>query len=119
MESVEIVRAIERRQRHLEVASGDWTEHAPGVMFRLVSTSGRSELWEWRIEPDAAIGEAPAIDVVEEIATAIRGTVVLEIDEERHVLRRGGSMAVPGTRARRFVNAGQSTARLLRFQVRN
>lgn len=119
IDSAELVRAIERRQRHLELASGDWSTHSDGVEFRLVSTSGRSELWEWRLTPDAILGEAPAIGVAEEIATAIRGTVVLELDDARHVLRRGGSVAVPSDRARRFVNTGTSTARLLRFQVRN
>jgi len=119
IDSVELVREIERRQRHLELATGGWSEHAAGVQFRLASSTGRCELWEWRLDPETAIVEPPAVGVVEEIATAIRGTVIVELDDERHELRRGGSVAVPSDRARRFANAGQSTARLMRFQVRN
>lgn len=118
-DSVEIVRAIERRQRHVEHASGDWRDHSDGVQMRLVSATGRAELWECRLDAEAVLSEPPALATVDEIATAIRGTIVFELDDERHVLRRGGSIAVPAQRARRFVNAGKSPARLLRFLVRN
>jgi transcriptional regulator with XRE-family HTH domain len=119
IDTVELVREIERRQRGVDLSTGEWSEHAPGVQFRLVSSAGRTQLWEWRLAAGTAVDEAPEIGVTEEIATTIRGTVVVETGGERHVLRRGGSTAVPAERPRRFVNEGRPTARLLRFQVRN
>ena len=114
----DFIRAIELRQQQSDRARGGWHEQAVGVQCRLVSSTARAQLWEWRIAPRTAFDDVLDVAVAEEIATAIRGEVAVTIGAETHRLRRGGSIAlnVDG-RTRRFENNGASTARLLRFQV--
>jgi len=115
--TADLVRAIEQRQRDADHARGAWFERAAGVRCRLVAAAGRSQLWEWRLAPAVSYVEEPPVGVEEEIATAIRGDVRVEVGDAFHQLRRGGSVSLPAGHARRLQNTGRSTARLLRFQV--
>jgi len=115
--TADLVRAIEQRQRDADHARGGWFERAKGVRCRLVSSAGHSQLWEWRLAPAVSYVEEPPVAIEEEIATAIRGEVRVEVGDTVHQLRRGGSVAIPAGESRRLQNAGRSTARLLRFQV--
>lgn len=117
IDAQEFVRAIESRQRQVDLTRGGWHSPAPGVEFRLVTAATQSQLWEWRLAPSVTWTDEPQLDVTEEIATAIRGDVRVAFNEETRRLRRGGSLVLPTASSRSFTNAGQSTARLLRFQV--
>ena len=117
IDSVELVREMERRVL-ANVAPNTSREHSPGVRSRLLSQSERSRLWEVRLAPGTELTEEATIGVAEEIATATAGTIEVEIEGIRQTIRNGGSLALPLDRARRFLNDGTSTARLLRFQVR-
>jgi len=119
MPADEFVREIELRQRESDRTRSGWHEPAPGVQCRLVSSGGHSQLWEWRLAPATNYVDEPMLAITEEIATAIRGEVRVEVGDKVHRLRRGGSVALPVGMERRFANTGDSTARLLRFQVRN
>lgn len=114
----EFVEAIELRQRQTERSGAGWHAPAEGVQCRLVTDGVRSQLWEWRLTAGTTFVDQPTIGAVEEIATAIRGVVTVDVDETTHRLRRGGSVTLPVDRARTFTNSGASTARLLRFHVR-
>ena len=114
----DLVRAIELRQQQSDRARGGWHARAEGVQCRLVSSTPRAQLWEWRIAPRTVFEDVVDVAVAEEIATAIRGEISVAFAGETHRLRRGGSVALAGgLSARRFENRGASTARLLRFQV--
>lgn len=114
MEAAEFVRAVELRQRQLGAGRG-WQSPATGVVFRTVASGETSRLWEWRLAPQTSYEEeAPA--GVEEIATAIRGRVRVELGGEVHHLHRGSSIVLPPGARPRFANAGTSTARLLRYR---
>jgi len=119
MPAEEFVREIELRQRESDRTRSGWHEPAAGVQCRLVSSGGHAQLWEWRLAPATTYVDEPLLAISEEIATAIRGDVRVEVADKVHRLRRGGSVALPVGVARRFTNTGDSTARLLRFQVRN
>jgi transcriptional regulator with XRE-family HTH domain len=114
---VDLVRAVEERQRQADLARGGWSSPAPGVEFRMIAAGTHSRLWEWRLAPAVRHTEAALLPAIEEIATAIRGDVRVELGDSTHRLRRGGSLALPASGSRTFVNVGRSTARLLRFQV--
>lgn len=117
IDTQELVRAIEQRQRQVDLTRGGWHSPGPGVEFRLVAAAGQSQLWEWRIAPSTIWVDEPQLAIAEEIATAIRGDVRVLIGEETRRLRRGASVVLPAASTRKFANAGRSTARLLRFQV--
>jgi uncharacterized cupin superfamily protein len=87
------------------------------VQCRIVACGETSQLWEWRIAPGVTFTDAPRLTAAEEIATAIRGDVRLNVGGETHRLRRGGSLAIAAGVPVVVTNAGASTARLLRFQV--
>jgi transcriptional regulator with XRE-family HTH domain len=118
VDAEEFVRAVEVRHRSAERSGNGWHASAEGVLSRRISQGECSQLWEWRLAPEASYVGDPAADVVEEIATAIRGDVTVSIDNAVHHLRRGASLNLPVDRPRTFGNAGASTARLLCFQVR-
>jgi transcriptional regulator with XRE-family HTH domain len=113
----EFVRAVEVRRRTAERSGDGWHASAEGVLSRRISHGERSQLWEWRLAPEVRYVDDPPADVVEEIATAIRGDITVTIGEVVHHLRRGASLTLPVDRPRTFGNAGRSTARLLCFQV--
>jgi transcriptional regulator with XRE-family HTH domain len=113
----DFIRAIELRQRQSERTRRGWHSPFAGVQCRLVTSGAQTQLWEWRLGPGATFTEDAPISVTEETATAIRGAVTVEAGEESYRLHRGGSAVLPNGTARRFVNNGGSTARLLRFQV--
>jgi transcriptional regulator with XRE-family HTH domain len=114
----EFVEAVELRQRQVERGGAGWHAPADGVQCRLIADGARSQLWEWRLAPGTTFVDQPAIGAVEEIATAIRGVVTVEVEQSVHRLRRGGSVTLAVDGLRSFTNSGASTARLLRFQVR-
>lgn len=113
LDTLEFIRAVEHRQRHF--GGRGWQAPAPGVLFRLVASGETSRLWEWRLAPHATYGEDVAVPS-EEIATAIRGRVRVEIDGDVHHLHRGSSIVLDAGTLPRFGNAGSSTARLLRYR---
>jgi transcriptional regulator with XRE-family HTH domain len=113
----DFIRAIELRQREIDRSRHGWSTPAAGVQCRVVAAGDSSQLWEWRIAPGVSFTESPGLTSTEEIATAIRGDIRIEAAGEMHRLRRGGSLAVPAGTPLVIVNAGASTARLLRFQV--
>ena len=113
----EFIREVEARQQQSDRARSGWHSPAEGVRCRCVSTAGRSQLWEWRLAPGATFDDEPSITTAEEIATAIRGEVIVSVAGTVHRLSRGGSAALPPGEVRRFSNGGQSTVRMLRFQV--
>jgi transcriptional regulator with XRE-family HTH domain len=117
LDAAGFIRAVESRQRQTDRTRAGWHSPYEGVQCRLVSSGAQCQLWEWRISPHTSFTDEAALTVVEEIATAIRGEVRLESGEESHRLLRGGSVVVPSGQPRRFSNGGNSTARLLRFQV--
>jgi transcriptional regulator with XRE-family HTH domain len=117
MSTEEFVRAVEQRQRQVEALRGGWHVRAAGVSSRLLASGNRSRVWELRLAPSVSYVEEPQLGAAEEIATAVRGEVRLEIDGTHHRLRRGDSLVLPMESARRFVNAGRATARLFRYQV--
>jgi transcriptional regulator with XRE-family HTH domain len=114
MGTTDFVRAVELRQRQLGAGRG-WQSPSAGVLFRLVASGANSRLWEWRLAPHTAYVEQEPV-AVEEIATAIRGRVRVELGDEVHQLHRGGSIVLPPSARPRFENAGTSTARLLRYR---
>ena len=119
IEPVELVREIERRQQHAtNLQWGNATIVAPGVRQRVLASGERSELWEWRFEGRASAEATTPSGIVEEVATAIRGDLILTIDGEAHALRRGGSLTIATKQQWRVANDRDTTARLLRFQVR-
>jgi len=113
----DFIRAIEMRQREVDRSRHGWSVPAAGVQCRIVSCGEASQLWEWRIAPGVTFTDEPALTASEEIATAIRGDVRLEVNGESHRLRRGASLAIASGTPLQITNAGASTARLLRFQV--
>ncbi|MEO8381324.1 MAG: helix-turn-helix transcriptional regulator [Acidobacteriota bacterium] len=113
----ELIRAIEQRHLQVDLARGGWHEQVEGVQFRQLAVTGRAQLWEWRLAPQVRYSEEPSVPAVDEIATAMRGDVHVEVGQQVHRLRRGGSLSLSGVSARTFTNSGHSTARLLRFQV--
>lgn len=115
MQTEEFVRAVELRQQQRGTDSDEWQSPADGVVFRLIASGANSRLWEWRLAPGAEYADESPWEV-EEIATAIRGRVNVASGEELHQLHRGGSVVLPRGATRRFVNAGTSTARLLRYR---
>lgn len=117
MNTVEFVHAVELRQRQLGGGS-QWQTPAAGVMCRLVAAGETSRLWEWRIAPHTSYEETASYGV-EEIATAIRGRVRVEVGSDVHHLHRGGSIVLAAGVLPRFENAGTSTARLLRYRSVN
>lgn len=117
VDSVDLVKEMERRA-HASVATSSWRALVPGVQSRLLSQSERARLWELRFAAATELTEEATIGVAEDTATATAGTIEVEIDGIRHMIRNGRSLALPVDRARRFLNAGTSPARLLRFQVR-
>jgi transcriptional regulator with XRE-family HTH domain len=114
---IDFIRAIELRQREVDRSRLGWSTPAAGVQCRIVAAGDASQLWEWRIAPGVSFTDAPGLTATEEIATAIRGDVRVDVAGESHRLRRGGSLAVPAGTEIVIANAGASTARLLRFQV--
>lgn len=118
LDTVELVRFIEQRQTRREQATTQWREPAAGVLCRVVSCGERSQVWEWRLEPCAEIEEEPRIDIVEDVVTMVRGRMTIAVEQQTHELQAGTTLTLPVDRARRFVNASRSPARLLRFQVR-
>ncbi|HEX2835653.1 MAG TPA: helix-turn-helix domain-containing protein [Thermoanaerobaculia bacterium] len=115
--SIDLIRAVEIRQREIDRSRQGWSTPAAGVQCRIVSCGEASQLWEWRIAPGVTFSDAPGITAPEEIATAIRGDVRVELGGKTHRLRRGGSLAIPAGTSVTIANAGASTARLLRFRV--
>jgi transcriptional regulator with XRE-family HTH domain len=113
LDAVEFVRAVEQRQR--QFGGRGWQAPAPGVMFRLVASGANSRLWEWRLAPHVSYADEVAMPS-EEIATAIRGRIRVELDGDVHHLHRGSSIVLDGGSRPRFGNAGSSTARLLRYR---
>jgi len=114
MNAVDVVRAVEQRQRQLG-GSAAWRTPAPGVMYRLVASGDQSRLWEWRIAPQTSYAET-AVIAAEEIATAIRGRVRVELGDRVQHLHRGSSVVLSAGVSATFANAGTSTARLLRYR---
>jgi transcriptional regulator with XRE-family HTH domain len=114
---VDLVRAVEIRQREVDRSRQGWSTPVAGVQCRIVSCGDVSQLWEWRIAPGVTFADAPGITAAEEIATAIRGDIRIEVGGESHRLRRGGSLAIASAVPVTITNAGASTARLLRFRV--
>ena len=113
IDTLEFVRAVEHRQR--QFGGRGWQEPAPGVLFRLVASGDAARLWEWRLAPHTSYAEDVPVPS-EEIATAIRGRVRIEVAGEVHHLHRGSSMVLPAGTRPQFGNAGSSTARLLRYR---
>jgi transcriptional regulator with XRE-family HTH domain len=118
VEMIDLVRFIEQRHHQSEHATTQWSEPAPGVHVRVVSSGSRSQVWEWRLAPGAEIEEAASIGIAEDVVTMVRGRASVAIDGETHELHGGATLTLPADGARRFANRGLSTARLLRFQVR-
>jgi transcriptional regulator with XRE-family HTH domain len=114
LEAADFVRLVELRQRQLGAGRG-WQSPAAGVLFRVVASGANSRLWEWRLAPHTEYQENAAV-AVEEIATAIRGRVRVELGDEVHHLHRGRSIVLTPSVQPRFANAGTSTARLLRYR---
>jgi quercetin dioxygenase-like cupin family protein len=84
-------------------------------MYRLVASGEKSRLWEWRIAPHTSYAETASV-AFEEIATAIRGRVRVELGDRVQHLHRGGSVVLSAGARVIFANAGTSTARLLRYR---
>ncbi len=118
VDMIDLVRYIEQRRQQNELATTQWSEPAAGVQVRAVSSSARSQVWEWRLAPGAEIEEAPTIGIAEDVVTIVRGRASVAIDGHTHELHGGATLTLPADRARRFANTSASTARLLRFQVR-
>jgi ribosome-binding protein aMBF1 (putative translation factor) len=117
MSTEDFVRTLEQRQRQALVLRGGWHVQAPGVSCRLLAAGARSQVWEVSLGPSASYVDEPQLGAAEEIATAVRGEVRVEIDGNVHRLRRGDSLVLPSEGSRRFSNASRSTARLHRYQV--
>lgn len=117
MTTEDFVRAVEQRQRQVLVLRGGWQAQATGVTCRLLVAGARSQVWEMRLAPSMSYVEEPQLGAAEEIATAVRGEVRVEIDGNVHRLRRGDSLVLPAEGSRRFVNASRMTARVHRYQV--
>lgn len=118
LEPTELVRQIERRQLHANASWSGATTVAPGVEQRMLASGARSELWEWRLDGRASAQTLTPPGVVEEVATAMRGDLVITIDGADHPLRRGASLTIATKQPWRIANDRDTTARLLRFQVR-
>jgi transcriptional regulator with XRE-family HTH domain len=116
MTTEDLVRTIEQRQRQTLVLRGGWQVQAAGVTCRLLAAGARSQVWELRLAPSASYVDEPHLAAAEELATAVRGEVRVEIEGTVHQLRRGDSLMLPET-SRKFVNASRTTARLYRYQV--
>lgn len=117
METEEFVRAVEQRQRQSAVLGSGWNAPAPGVSVRLLASGERSRVWELRLAPSSSWTEEAPLGAVEEIATAVRGDLRVEVGEDVHALRRGDSLVLPLEVARKFTNAGRATARVFRYEV--
>ncbi|HJQ40082.1 MAG TPA: helix-turn-helix domain-containing protein [Thermoanaerobaculia bacterium] len=118
IEPVELVRQIEQRQLH---TNPDWrrsTIVAPGVEQRILTNGERSELWEWRFEGNATAETTTPAGIAEEVATAIRGDLVVTIDGAAQTLSRGASVTIVTKKPWQIANDRNTLARLLRFQVR-
>ena len=113
----DLLRVIEARQREIELARQGWASPATGVQCRAVANGEASQLWEWRIEPGMRFLDE-SVTASEEIATATRGEVTIELRGQSHRLRRGASLAIPGGAPLTLGNSGSVTARVLRFRVR-
>ena len=118
IEPTELLQQIEQRQLHADPSSRTSMIIAPGVEQRVLATSERSELWEWRFAGRATAQTKTPPGIAEEIATAIRGDLVVTVDGEERMLRRGGSMTIATKQPWQIANSRTTTARLLRFQVR-
>jgi len=118
IEPVELVRQIERRQLHSNLSWRNSTMVAPGVEQRILTSGERSELWEWRFDGRASAETVTPAGIAEEIATAIRGDLVVTVEGVAQVLRRGGSITIVTKQPWQIANGRNTTARLLRFQVR-
>lgn len=116
LDTAELIRTIELRQQQASQTRAGWHTLAEGVRRRLVARADESRLWEWRIAPAIAYEGERAVDVAEEIVTAIRGEVRLQTGDSVKRLRRGGTATVPEG-PRRLANSGTSTARVLWFEV--
>lgn len=113
----DFIRTIELRQREVERSRQGWSTPAAGAQCRIVACGDASQLWEWRIGPGVTFTDTPGLTAAEEIATAIRGDVRIDVGGETHRLRRGGSLVIAAGMPVVITNAGASTARLFRFQV--
>lgn len=116
LEAVDLIRNIELRQQQASLTRAGWHTLGEGVRRRLLASAEESRLWEWRIAPAIAYEGERAVDVAEEIVTAIRGDVRLQTGDTVRRLRRGGTATVPDG-LRRLANSGTSTARVLWFEV--
>jgi transcriptional regulator with XRE-family HTH domain len=116
LDTLELIRTIERRHRLAAESRSGWHLVAEGIRRRVVATTEHSRLWEWRIAPGSAYEGERLVDGAEEMITAIRGTVRVHQGDAERRLRRGATVPLNGG-LRRFVNAGSSTARLLLFEV--
>ncbi len=118
IEPLELVRQIEHRQQH---ANPEWrrsTIIAPGVEQRILTSGERSELLEWRFDGNAAAQTTTPAGIAEEVATAIRGDLVVTVDGNAQMLRRGASVTIVTKQPWQIANDRNTMARLLRFQVR-
>ncbi|PYQ30384.1 MAG: hypothetical protein DMF56_06110 [Acidobacteria bacterium] len=118
IEPTELLQQIEQRQLHADPSSRTSMIIAPGVEQRVLASSERSELWEWRFAGRATAQTKTPPGIAEEIATAIRGDLVVTVDGEERMLRRGGSMTIATKQPWQIANSRTTTARLLRFQVK-
>ena len=118
MEPTELVQQIEQRQLHADPSSRTLMIVTPGVEQRVIESGERSELWEWRFAGRATAQTTTPAGITEEIATAIRGDLVVTVDGVERMLRRGGSMTIATKQPWQIANTRTTTARLLRFQVR-
>jgi len=115
MTTEEFVRAVEQRQHRAQMLRAGLLAPSNGVSCRLLASGSRSQVWELRLAPSASFIDEPQLG--EEIATAVRGEVRVEIDGNVQRLRRGASVVLPAEGTRRFVNASRATARVFRHQV--
>jgi transcriptional regulator with XRE-family HTH domain len=76
-----------------------------------------TELWNWELVASARYDAEPDPPGSEEIILVSSGRLVVEVGEERYVLKSGGYLRLPSDRPYAYANPGRTVVRFVRIIV--
>jgi transcriptional regulator with XRE-family HTH domain len=95
-------------------------EDGKGSTARLLISHPRAattELWDWELVPAARYDAEPDPPGSEEIILVSSGRLVVEVGDERYLLKGGGYLRLPTDRPYAYINPGRSIVRFVRIIV--